>query len=74
MTDLLDRINRHIRQLAPHMMQREGVVLLREADAEIDRLLKIESDMKTLQDMYRRNSLSSYSDDMDELAKIMKPN
>lgn len=33
---LFTRIEAHIRQLAPHM-QREGVVLLREARDEIDR-------------------------------------
>ncbi len=35
---LLPRIEAHIRQLAPHMMQREGVVLLREAREEIYKL------------------------------------
>jgi len=33
---LLDRIKAHIRQLAPHMMQREGVGLLLEAEREIE--------------------------------------
>ena len=33
-----DRINAHLRQLAQHMMQRDGVVLLRESLAEIERL------------------------------------
>lgn len=41
---------------------------------EIERLLKIESDMEIIKGMYNRNSLSSYSDDVDELAKIMTPN
>jgi hypothetical protein len=41
---------------------------------EIKRLSKIEADMEALREMYRRNSLSSYSYDMDELANIMVPN
>ena len=36
--DLLPRIEAHIRQLSPHMMQRDGVVLLREAREEIYKL------------------------------------
>jgi len=28
---LVDRIEKHLRQLAPHMMEREGVTLLQEA-------------------------------------------
>ena len=35
---LLSRIEKHLRELAPHMMQREGVLLLREAAKEISRL------------------------------------
>lgn len=35
---LLDRIGSHIRQLAPHMTQREGVKLLCEARDEIVQL------------------------------------
>ncbi|MFZ2524446.1 MAG: hypothetical protein WAW87_03935 [Candidatus Ferrigenium altingense] len=33
---LRQRIDAHLRQLAPHMMQRDGVVLLREAKQEIE--------------------------------------
>ena len=69
MTDILKRL----RIILPG--QSEGQSRLEEEAAqEIERLLKIEIDMKSLQEMYRRNSLSSYSDDMDELAKIMTPN
>lgn len=35
---VLERIEAHLRQLSPHMMQREGVVLLREGREEIYRL------------------------------------
>ena len=37
---LLARIEKHIRQLAPHMMQRDGIALLREARDEIELLSK----------------------------------
>ena len=36
--DLLHRINVYLRQLAPHMTGRDGVVLLREARDEIEML------------------------------------
>lgn len=35
---LVDRIDAHLKQLPPHMMQRKGVVLLREARDELARL------------------------------------
>jgi hypothetical protein len=35
---VLPRIKAHLRQLSPHMMQREGVVLLREAHDEIENM------------------------------------
>jgi len=35
---LLDRINAHLRQLAPHQKERDGVVLLTEARDELERL------------------------------------
>ena len=35
---LVARIEKHLRQLAPHMMNREGVSLLREAKEEIELL------------------------------------
>ena len=41
---------------------------------EIDGLLKIESAMIALRRMYNRNSLAAYSDDTDELAKLMISN
>ena len=35
---LLPKIEAHIRQLSPHMMQRDGVVLLSESRDEIEKL------------------------------------
>ena len=36
--DLLERINRHLRQLAPHQKERAGMIMLVEARDEIEKL------------------------------------
>lgn len=38
MSSVLQRIDKYLKQLSPHMMGREGVVLLKEAAQEIQRL------------------------------------
>lgn len=40
------RIERHIQQLSPHMMERDGIVLLKEALKEIDVLRTLIGDVK----------------------------
>lgn len=43
---LLPRIEAHIRQLSPHMIERDGVMLLKEAMKEIDSLHILIGDIK----------------------------
>lgn len=69
--DTRERIFRHLRQLAPHVKERETGQLLAAAVIEIDRLLK---DMETLREMWDRNSLGAWADDTQVLAQIMTPN
>ena len=69
--DLLERINRHLRQLAPHQKDRAGMMMLAEARDEI---LKLQNDMDALREMWNRNSLGAWADDTDTLAKIMTHN
>lgn len=65
---LLDRINAHIRQLSPHMMQRDGVVLLRDSRDEI---VKLRTAARLIHDRHKMVSGSLEMAECDEFCKSL---